>query len=149
MISITPGMVEEMAFRGVLRHGLHRRLRPILLVLVIGGGGLFHTSLFRIIPTGYLGMILTSVAVLTGSIFPCMLLHAGNNAFAIILYHYRIQMDQLTWHYYVISVLLLAGSFYMLYRFRTPYPNLLTMKKRQINSESMKILCCFSLYLLL
>ncbi len=94
-------------------------------------------------------MILTSVGVLTGSIFPCMLLHAGNNAFAIILYHYRIQMDQLTWHYYVISVLLLAGSFYMLYRFRTPYPNLLTMKKRQINSESMEILCCFSLYFLL
>ncbi len=44
-------------------------------------------------------MILTSVAVLTGSIFPGMLLHAGNNAFAIILYHYRIQMDRLTWHY--------------------------------------------------
>lgn len=136
MISITPGIVEEMAFRGVLLHGLHRRLRPILLVLVIGGiFGLFHTSLFRIIPTGYLGMILTSVAVLTGSIFPCMLLHAGNNAFAIILYHYGIQMDQLTWHYYVMSVLLFAGSFYMLYRFRTPYPNLLPMKKRQINSE--------------
>ncbi|MEE1551027.1 MAG: hypothetical protein V1244_05325 [Nitrospinaceae bacterium] len=45
MISITPGMVEEMAFRGVLRHGLHRRLRPILLVLVIGGA-VYSTRLY-------------------------------------------------------------------------------------------------------
>jgi sodium transport system permease protein len=136
MLAITPGIVEEIAFRGMLLHGLHRRIRPIWLIITVGIiFGIFHTSLFRIIPTGYIGMVLTAVAVLTGSIFPCMLLHAGNNAFSILLYQYGIQIEELNEYYYVMSVFLFVGAFYLLYKNRTPYPDLLPHKKRKMISD--------------
>ncbi|HEX9885747.1 MAG TPA: ABC transporter permease subunit, partial [Longimicrobiales bacterium] len=55
-LAVMPGIFEELAFRGVLLHGLRKRMRPWLLCLVVGGVfGLFHVSLFRLIPTAYLG----------------------------------------------------------------------------------------------
>jgi sodium transport system permease protein len=46
--------------------------------------GLFHVSLFRILPTAYLGLILALVVVLTGSILPAVLWHALNNAAVLV-----------------------------------------------------------------
>ena len=83
--AVMPGIFEEMAFRGVLLHGLVRRFHP--------GGvrsprrrdfGLFHVSLFRLVPTGYLGVLLAAVTMLTGSIFPAMLWHSLNNLIGVV-----------------------------------------------------------------
>ena len=131
MLALTPGVVEEMAFRGLLLHGLHRRLRPLALILVVGLiFGLFHQALFRIIPTAYLGMVLTTVAVLSGSIFPCILLHAGNNAFAFLLYRYGVDIENWPPELLFLSVPVFLFSIYLLYRYRTPYPGLLPLRKR-------------------
>ena len=131
MLAVTPGIVEEMAFRGLLLHGLHRRLRPLVLILVVGVlFGLFHQALFRIIPTAYLGMVLTTVAVLTGSIFPCMLLHAGNNAFAFLLYRYGVEIENWPPELLLLNIPVFIFSIYLLYRYRTPYPGLLPFRKR-------------------
>jgi hypothetical protein len=46
--------------------------------------GIFHVSLFRIIPTAWLGFVLTWVVLFGGSIYPAMLWHALNNAIAIV-----------------------------------------------------------------
>lgn len=131
MLALTPGIVEEMAFRGLLLHGLHRRLRPLALILVVGIiFGLFHQALFRIIPTAYLGMVLTTVAVLSGSIFPCMLLHAGNNAFAFLLYRSGIEIENWPPELLLLNVPVFLFAIYLLYRYRTPYPGLLPFRKR-------------------
>ena len=131
MLALTPGIVEEMAFRGLLLHGLHRRLRPIALVLVVGViFGLFHQALFRLIPTAYLGMVLTTVALLSGSIFPCMLLHAGNNAFAFILYRSGADIENWPPELLLLNVPVFVFAIYLLYRYRTPYPGLLPFRKR-------------------
>ena len=131
MLAVTPGIVEEMAFRGLLLHGLHRRLRPLVLILVVGIiFGLFHQALFRIIPTAYLGMVLTTVAVLTGSIFPCMLLHAGNNAFAFLLYRYGVEIENWPPELLLLNIPVFVFAIYLLYRYRTPYPGLLPFRKR-------------------
>ncbi len=131
MLALTPGVVEEMAFRGLLLHGLHRRLRPLALILVVGLiFGLFHQALFRIIPTAYLGMVLTTVAVLSGSIFPCILLHAGNNTFAFMLYRYGVDIENWPPELLLLSVPVFLFSIYLLYRYRTPYPGLLPFRKR-------------------
>ena len=131
MLALTPGIVEEMAFRGLLLHGLHRRLRPLVLILVVGVlFGLFHQALFRIIPTAYLGMVLTTVAVLSGSIFPCMLLHAGNNAFAFILYRYGVEIESWPPELLLLNIPVFVFAIYLLYRYRTPYPGLLPFRKR-------------------
>jgi sodium transport system permease protein len=85
LLAVLPGITEEIAFRGLLLHGLRKRLGPVALCLVVGAiFGLFHVSLFRIIPTAYLGSILALVTILTGSIFPAMLWHALNNAVALV-----------------------------------------------------------------
>ena len=131
MLAITPGIVEEMAFRGLLLHGLHRRLRPLVLILVVGViFGLFHQALFRIIPTSYLGMVLTAVAVLTGSIFPCILLHAGNNAFAFLLYRSGVEIETWPPELLLLNIPVFVFALYLLYRYRTPYPGLLPVRKR-------------------
>ena len=131
MLAITPGIVEEMAFRGLLLHGLHRRLRPLVLILVVGViFGLFHQALFRIIPTSYLGMVLTAVAVLSGSIFPCMLLHAGNNAFAFMLYRSGVEIETWPPELMLLNIPVFVFALYLLYRYRTPYPGLLPVRKR-------------------
>lgn len=85
LLAVLPGITEEIAFRGLLLHGLRKRLKPWALCLVVGGVfGLFHISLFRILPTAYLGTVLALVTVLTGSIFPAMLWHALNNSVALV-----------------------------------------------------------------
>ena len=51
LFTVLPGICEEIAFRGMLLHGLHRRLHPAALALAVGVTfGLFHVTLFRIAP---------------------------------------------------------------------------------------------------
>jgi membrane protease YdiL (CAAX protease family) len=83
-LAVLPAVCEEIAFRGLLLSGLKRRLRPVALVLAVGLiFGLFHMTLFRLAPTAALGMVLSGIALMTGSIFPGMLLHMGNNAWGL------------------------------------------------------------------
>ena len=127
MVAIVPGIFEELAFRGVLLHGLSKRLRPVPLVLVVGLlFGLFHVSLWRIPPTAYLGTILATVVLLTGSIYPAMLWHAISNASALL----PLEMGWVTEEYqlpmwaYPTAVIALAAAFAILWWTRTPYPGL-------------------------
>jgi sodium transport system permease protein len=84
-IAVLPAICEELAFRGMLLSGLRGRLRPAGLIIGIGViFGLFHVTLYRLVPTAALGMVLTAIALMTGSIFPGMLLHAGNNALGVL-----------------------------------------------------------------
>jgi len=46
--------------------------------------GFFHVSLFRIVPTAWLGVVLTLSVLLTGSILPAMLWHFLNNFIALV-----------------------------------------------------------------
>ena len=87
-LTIMPGILEELAFRGVLLHGLRKMLGPVGICLLVGAiFGIFHVSLFRLVPTAYLGMIFAAVVLLTGSIFPVMLWHFANNAIGLVPAH--------------------------------------------------------------
>jgi sodium transport system permease protein len=124
-IAVLPGVCEEIAFRGTLLYGLRNRFRPAILALAVGIiFGFFHVSYFRIIPTGFLGIVLTSVALLTGSIFPGMVLHFGNNAFAYWLSLQGASMARMSWWVYILAAAVFTISFYVIYRNRTPYPGL-------------------------
>jgi len=84
-LAVMPGIFEEVAFRGVLLHGLRKRMRPWAAALAVGASfGFFHVSLFRIIPTAFLGVILASVVLLSRSLYPAILWHILNNAAAIV-----------------------------------------------------------------
>lgn len=128
-LSIMPGFFEEIAFRGLLLHGLHRKLRPVALCLVVGAVfGLFHVALFRILPTAYLGAVLAAVTLLSGSLFPAMVWHAINNAVALVPAEMGwLDADAtLPWWTYPVAAGGLAVAFWILWRYRRPYPGLLT-----------------------
>src|SRR5262249_47630169 len=116
-IGLIPGVIEELAFRGLLLHGLRRRVPVVLLPLVIGViFGLFHFSLFRIGPTAFLGVLLTIVALLTGSVFPGMVLHILNNSFALWASNHNWPLGSLsTWHYAAATVIF-ALAMWIIYR---------------------------------
>lgn len=129
--AVVPGICEELAFRGVLLHGLSRRLRPVPLALTVGLiFGAFHVTLWRIPPTAYIGVILASVVLLTGSIYPAMLWHALNNATAIL----PVELGWITPDYrlplwvYPLGVSALAASFALLWANRRPYPGPRTVR---------------------
>ena len=124
-LAVLPGVCEEIAFRGVLVHGLKGRLRPVPLALVAGlVFGLFHVSLFRILPTAYLGVLLVTVVLITGSLWPAMLWHALNNAAALVPSRLGwVEAEQeLAWWVYAAAVAALAAAFAVLWRVRTPLP---------------------------
>jgi len=85
-LALMPGVLEEIAFRGVLLHGLRRRMRSSWAPAIACGAifGLFHVSLFRVVPTGLLGGVLAVVVIRTRSIYPAMLWHLLNNALALV-----------------------------------------------------------------
>jgi membrane protease YdiL (CAAX protease family) len=46
--------------------------------------GFFHLSLYRILPTGVLGVVLTLACLRSGSIFVPMIMHFLNNALLMV-----------------------------------------------------------------
>ena len=121
-VAVLPAICEELAFRGILLSGLRRKVRPAALVIGIGViFALFHVTLYRLAPTAALGMILTGIALMTGSIFPGMLLHAGNNAIGVIGGSW-FSLETLHWWDFAAAVAIFALSLWIIYRNRTPLP---------------------------
>ncbi len=133
-LAVMPGIFEELAFRGVLLHGVSRRFRPLATALVVGAVfGMFHVSLFRLVPTAWLGVVMAAVVLLTGSIYPAMLWHFLNNALAIVPAQQGwitegIEVE--TWLTGVAAVGF-AVSFWILWRTRRPYPGLRPWRGRR------------------
>jgi hypothetical protein len=79
--------------------------------------GLFHMTLFRIAPTAALGMVLTAIALMTGSVFPGMLLHAGNNAIGVLEPSW-FSIEALHWPHFAAAGMIFALSLWIIYRNR-------------------------------
>jgi len=132
LIALMPGIFEEIAFRGLLLQGLRRRFHPVMLCFVISIiFGLFHYSLYRIAPTTFMGIILTVVTMLTGSIFPAMVWHTLNNGLALWLGTRLHDLHDFDNWLYFISVVLLSLSLWIIFRNRTPYPGILPWKRNK------------------
>ena len=123
LVAVLPAVVEEIAFRGVLLNGLRRRFRLAVLPLVVGIiFGLFHFTLFRIGPAAFLGVLLTTIALLTGSIFPGIVFHGINNALALWTESHGWPIDALEWWHYGLATVIFGLAMWIIYRNRTPYP---------------------------
>ena len=119
LIAILPGICEEVAFRGTLFYGLERKFQGYRLALVVGlVFGFFHFDLSRIIMAGTLGIVLAGARILTGSIYPGILLHIGNNTLAYALGELNIPVDDLDPAVYVIAVVSILGLMWLVYKNR-------------------------------
>lgn len=81
LFAVSPGITEELFFRGAILSGLRRDLSP----LRCAGwqAALFaavHLSIYRVLPTAMLGVVLTFVTLRARSLWPAILLHASYNA---------------------------------------------------------------------
>jgi sodium transport system permease protein len=119
LLAVLPGVCEEIAFRGTLLHGLRGRLSPAAQVAAVAViFGLFHQSLFRIAPTAFLGALLALIVLWTRSILPAMLVHAGNNGFALWAAREGLPLGDLPAWLYLAGAAALALSLFLLYRTR-------------------------------
>jgi sodium transport system permease protein len=89
LIGVVPAVCEEVLFRGVLLGGTHRHL-PTAQAVVANGliFGVFHipgATVFRFLPSAFLGMLLAFVVLRTRSIWPAMLMHFLNNGSIVLL----------------------------------------------------------------
>jgi sodium transport system permease protein len=86
LMAITPAICEEALFRGPILRGFATRLSPLAAAALTGLlFGLFHFDLWRLLPTGLLGVLLSLIAWRAGSIAPSMLAHAVNNTCLVTL----------------------------------------------------------------
>lgn len=83
---LLPAFCEELLFRGAIARGLQPRLGALAAALLSSAYfALLHGSLARLPITFCLGLALAMATLRTGSVIPAMIIHAGNNAAAVLL----------------------------------------------------------------
>jgi sodium transport system permease protein len=118
LMALLPAICEELAFRGLFLHGIRHRFHPVLRCLLVGiVFGVFHYTLFRIAPTALLGVIITAIAMMTGSVLPGILFHAANNSLSIWLETSGIGMSRLDESAYVTAFAVFGLAMHMIWRY--------------------------------
>ncbi len=83
VIGVTPAICEELFFRGFVLSGLRRLgIVPALLVSALLFG-LAHSSVYRLLPTAFLGLLFGYAVWRTGSIACSITAHALNNVLTV------------------------------------------------------------------
>ncbi|MCX6552365.1 MAG: ABC transporter permease subunit [Acidobacteria bacterium] len=85
VIGVTPAICEETFFRGLILSGL-RKAGPW--PAIVGCAllfGLAHSSIYRLLPTAFIGLLLTWLVWRTGSIWTSIVAHMLNNGIAATL----------------------------------------------------------------
>jgi sodium transport system permease protein len=79
--ALVPAVCEEIAFRGFILTGLHRRFRPRNAVLVSAFlFALYHLNVFLFLPAFGLGVVLGLLTLRSRSLVPAILFHFAHNA---------------------------------------------------------------------
>jgi uncharacterized protein len=115
MLALTPAICEELLFRGYVQRQAERSLGiagGILLSGIIFG--LYHLRLTQVLPLATLGLYLAFLTWSTGSLYPAMLVHFANNAFAVVLSSYvssnpefdpaDLEQFEVPWYYIVLGI---------------------------------------------
>lgn len=80
VVAVSPGIAEELLWRGAFQGDLEPRGRPARVIAWSAlFFGFFHLSIYRFVPTAFMGGVLAAVRWRTGSLLPCMVLHAAYN----------------------------------------------------------------------
>ncbi len=79
VLGVTPAICEELFFRGLVFSGLRRLGAWPAVLLSALLFGLAHASIYRLLPTFILGVLLGVLRWRSGSVVPGMVMHAVNN----------------------------------------------------------------------
>ncbi|QEG41164.1 ABC transporter permease subunit/CPBP intramembrane protease [Roseimaritima ulvae] len=86
LFALVPAICEELAFRGFIFSGLIRgggRMRAVVVTAVMFGAS--HGLLQQSLAATVMGLLLGWIALRTGSLLPCLLVHFTNNALSVTL----------------------------------------------------------------
>ncbi len=92
--AVLPGLCEESLFRGAIQGVLRRKgsRKAVLITAVLFA--LYHVSPWILVPGFFLGVVLGTLVVRTGSTVPAILAHMASNATAFtVAYLYRDQTE--------------------------------------------------------
>jgi sodium transport system permease protein len=85
LMALTPGICEELFFRGAVLSGLRRDLATWKIIawqaLLFGA---VHASIYRFAPTAVLGALLAMLTLRSRSLLPAMVLHIGYNGLILL-----------------------------------------------------------------
>jgi sodium transport system permease protein len=126
VIAVTPALCEELFFRGLVLSGLRRLgVWPALLICALLFG-LAHSSIYRLLPTFAIGLLLSWLVWKTGSIWTSIVAHALNNGIAATLVYNKAlaaalgagTQAYLGWRPTLAATLVLATGLIVLWRIR-------------------------------
>ena len=110
VLALSPGVCEELFFRGALLSGLRRGLPPGRVVfwqaLLFGAA---HASVYRFLPSAAVGALLAAIALRTRSVVPAILLHVAYDGFQVLAF-------QATWAADPALALFAIPGLYILWR---------------------------------
>lgn len=122
VVALTPAICEESLFRGFLFSGLLRAGPAVALIASSLLFGLAHGSIYRMIPTASLGLIIGLARWKTGSIVPGVIIHFLNNGLALTLLYYRpkaldetFASDQIPLSFGAVAAVILVGGLSLLW----------------------------------
>ena len=85
VLALSPGITEEILFRGAIQSGLRRDMSARTVVLWQAAlFGIAHASIYRFAPTALLGAVLSGVALRSRSVVPAILLHVAYDALLVL-----------------------------------------------------------------
>ena len=87
VLAVTPALCEETFFRGLMLGGLRSVGKYTAMAISALAFGLAHASIYRLLPTFLLGLLLAYVVWKSGSIVCGMMVHAINNGLIATLSH--------------------------------------------------------------
>ena len=86
LAAVLPGVCEEVMFRGAMLRPLYKKYGRVTSAVYCGLlFGVFHLSLYRFLPTAFIGFYLSLITIHTGSIIPSMFCHFLNNFMIVAL----------------------------------------------------------------
>ncbi|MCP3920019.1 MAG: CPBP family intramembrane metalloprotease [bacterium] len=98
LLALTPGICEELLFRGALLSSLKQDLRwPRILFWEALLFAAAHASIYRIVPTAFLGAVLAAITLRTRSIVPAVLVHVGYNGTLVLADAGSVDWTAQTW----------------------------------------------------
>jgi len=86
LFCVSPGICEEFLFRGAIMGGFTKKLSPWRSIIITGIlFGFLHFSIYRFLPTTFLGIGFGYLVLRSNSLFPAIIAHALNNLIALHL----------------------------------------------------------------
>lgn len=88
-VAVSPALCEELFFRGLVFAGLKRHGTWIAVGVSALLFAMLHGSIYRLLPTFFLGAVMGWVRLVSRSIAPSMIVHVLNNSIAVLLMVYQ------------------------------------------------------------